>query len=57
MARGDALAVPRGPVASAYRVGFLLFPESPLLAFAAAIEPLRAANGPTSRGPSKRAAR
>ena len=32
------------PVAGTYRVGFLLVPEFPMMAFAAAVEPLRAAN-------------
>jgi len=36
-------ALPRA-VAGPYRIGFLLVPEFPMMAFAAAIEPLRAAN-------------
>ena len=32
------------PAAAPYRIGFLLVPEFPMMAFAAAIEPLRAAN-------------
>ncbi|MET0203239.1 MAG: AraC family transcriptional regulator, partial [Casimicrobiaceae bacterium] len=35
---------PAQPVAGTYRVGFLLVPGFPMMAFAAAVEPLRAAN-------------
>src|SRR3982750_855769 len=35
---------PRDVALSPYRIGFLLVPEFPMMAFAAAIEPLRAAN-------------
>ncbi|MBA2411470.1 MAG: GlxA family transcriptional regulator [Burkholderiaceae bacterium] len=43
-ARLPARESARGPAPAPYRVGFLLFPEFPMMAFAAAIEPLRAAN-------------
>jgi transcriptional regulator GlxA family with amidase domain len=48
-ARSPSNEVARGPAVPPYRVGFLLFPEFPMLAFAAAIEPLRAANRLTGK--------
>src|SRR5439155_7787549 len=42
--RPRAPALPLGRAASPFRVGFYLAPEFPMMAFAAAIEPLRAAN-------------
>ncbi|MGH6610264.1 MAG: GlxA family transcriptional regulator [Burkholderiaceae bacterium] len=44
LVRASSAETPRRPAASPYRVGFLLFPDFPMMAFAAAIEPLRAAN-------------
>src|SRR4051794_38166671 len=41
--RGAAVAAP-AVVPEPYRIGFLLIPEFPMMAFAAAIEPLRSAN-------------
>src|SRR5947208_1909888 len=50
-ARRSSVRGSRGPavaaapvVAEPYRIGFLLIPEFPMMAFAAAIEPLRSAN-------------
>jgi transcriptional regulator GlxA family with amidase domain len=48
-ARSLSHEIPRGSVAPPYCVGFLLFPEFPMMAFAAAIEPLRAANRLTGK--------
>jgi len=48
-ARSPSNEVARAPAVPPYRVGFLLFPEFPMLAFAAAIEPLRAANRLTGK--------
>src|SRR3954468_3157697 len=50
-ARRNSVRAPRGAAVAAptvvpepYRIGFLLIPEFPMMAFAAAIEPLRSAN-------------
>ena len=43
-ARPPSIEATRASRAPPYRVGFLLFPEFPMMAFAAAIEPLRAAD-------------
>ena len=43
-ARSPSNESARSAATPPYRVGFLLFPEFPMMAFAAAIEPLRAAN-------------
>jgi len=42
--RPHAPATPRKPAAATWRIGVLLVPDFPMMAFAAAIEPLRAAN-------------